>query len=148
MKLRTDVEVLKKDVDQFNKLFSRMDDTMEKLGQVSSDLVRMLAVHDNKFSQIEQDHQQVRSLTEVLFEKNEERRDENEKSRDQFRTEIAKLQTVVLSEIKEHHKTSEAGKVLQNARITALEKWKWMLVGSAVVLGFILNTVLKNYISL
>lgn len=46
MNLETEVAVLKSDVTRMASLFSRLDTAIEKMGDVSNNIAKMLAVHE------------------------------------------------------------------------------------------------------
>ncbi len=48
VELRTKVALLEKDVVQFTGLFSKLDETLEKLGDVTQAIKQLLAVHETR----------------------------------------------------------------------------------------------------
>ena len=55
----TEIELLKRDVSVFEKYFSRIDITMEKLDKLLSETHRLVSLHDER---IEQHHQDIKAL--------------------------------------------------------------------------------------
>ena len=101
LSIRTDVEILKRDMHQLNGLFSRLDVTIEKLSEVSSNLSRMIAVHENRLEKQEEADKQLHAMVDLLFTKMEERRKESDTLKEEVRKEISNLHNDLVSEIKE-----------------------------------------------
>ena len=133
--LKIDVEILKRDMHQLNGLFSRLDVTIEKLGEVSTNLTKMIAVHENRLEQHEDTEKKNQDMIQLLFAKVEERRKETETSKEDFRKEITKLHDDILREIKELKQNQNEYYDKSGRRIGALEKWKWMIMRAGVLLG-------------
>ena len=64
--IKVQIEGLKKDIENVTNLNSRIDNAIEKLTDVSTDIKQMLAVHEEKISRQEQ-------IDYVIFEKLKER---------------------------------------------------------------------------
>lgn len=141
--LKIDVELLKRDMHQINGLFERLDITIEKLGEVSSNLTKMLAVHENRLERQEDADKQLHGMVELLFNKVEERRKETEHSREDFRKDMAKLHEDILKEIKEIKIAQTEYHEKSGRRIAALERWKWMIMGAGVLLGSLIGFIQK-----
>lgn len=141
--LKIDVEILKRDMHQLNGLFSRLDVTIEKLGEVSTNLTKMIAVHENRLEQHEDSEKKNQDMIQLLFAKVEERRKETETSKEDFRKEITKLHDDILREIKELKQNQNEYYEKSGRRIGALEKWKWMIMGAGVLLGSLAGFLTK-----
>ena len=127
--LNTEVALLKKEVSDIKVIFSRLDIAIEKITDVSSCVNRMLAVHEEKIAN--QEEAQSRANTE-------------------FTTDIKELHSRVTSNYKEltemitmQHK-EQALHIQQlkhdlNSRVGILERWRWLIIGGAIVIGFILQ---------
>jgi DNA repair exonuclease SbcCD ATPase subunit len=150
MNLETEVAVLKSDVTRMASLFSRLDTAIEKMGDVSNNIAKMLAVHEERLSK--QD-----DIDEELFSLVEKRRQEiqgdikelhsrittvsRELSDDLNETEqrIMTAMTYGTSEIKkcitEETKTISTQQNELEKRVSELEKWRWLIMGGSIVLG-------------
>ena len=127
--INTEVALLKKEVSDIKVIFSRLDIAIEKITDVSSCVNRMLAVHEEKIANAEE--AQSRANTE-------------------FTHDIKELHSRVTSNYKEltemmqlHHK-EQALHIQQlqndlNGRVGILEKWRWLIIGGAIVVGFALQ---------
>ena len=85
-----------------------------------------------------------------IFKLMEERRLESQKNyellherisnmKDEINTDIKNSHKLIMGEIKELRDDQRKHAVEMSARITNLEKWKWTIVGGAVVIGFFLS---------
>ena len=127
--LNTEVALLKKEVSDIKVIFSRLDIAIEKITDVSSCVNRMLAVHEEKIANAEE--AQVRANVE-------------------FTNDIKELHSRVTSNYKEltemitlQHK-EQALHIQQlkndlNSRVGILERWRWLIIGGAIVIGFIIQ---------
>ena len=127
--IKTEVALLKKEVSDIKFVFSRLDIAIEKITDVSTCVNRMLAVHEEKIAN--QEEAQVRANTE-------------------FTTNIRELHSRVTTNYKEltdmiqtHHKEDAINQQKLrddlNSRVGILEKWRWLIIGGSIVIGFVLQ---------
>ena len=134
----TDIKVqlagLKKDVENVNNLNVRLDTAIEKLTDVSTSIKSMLAVHEEKISRQEQ-------IDDVIFSKLKDRQSEIENVHRELSAEIQQSEKRLLIEIKQL-------KLDIGGRIGILEKYRWLILGGAIVIGWVFSTNFKNIIEL
>ena len=85
----------------------------------------MLAVHEEKLSQQEK-------VDEIIFTKLKDRQDQIEELSTQLRNEMDSVERRLLTEIK----------ALRNdigGRVGVLEKYRWIILGGAIVIGWIVG---------
>ena len=127
--LNTEVAILKKEVADMKLIFNRLDTAIERITEVSSSVNRMLAVHEEKIANQE----------EVATRANQE-----------FTTDIRELHSRITTNYKEiadmiskHHKeyVDDQQKLRDdlNNRVGILEKWRWLIIGGSIVIGFALQ---------
>jgi len=126
--IKVQIEGLRKDVESVNHLNSRLDTAIEKLTDVSTSIKSMLAVHEEKINRQEQ-------IDEIIFDKLKERANEIDMLQQHFKQEMASVERRLLNEIK-------SIKLDIGARVGILEKYRWIIMGGAIVVGFILS---KNF---
>jgi chromosome segregation ATPase len=129
--VKVDVEILKRDIDRFSGLFDRLDTTIEKLTEVSGGINRMLAVHENRLEQQEELMKQFITLME-------ERRRENSDKYDIVQNRITQTREEMQQEIKDSIKEVVAKIDKLSETVNKLEKWKYLVVGGAIIIGFLL----------
>ena len=130
--LNTEVQLLKKEVSDMKMIDSRLDKAIEKISDVSNSINRMLAVHEEKISQ--QEEILIRSDAEFSANVKElhSRITTNTKELMALMSEQHKEQTEAMLKLKSE---------LQN-RVGVLEKWRWLIIGGSIVVGFILQKMI------
>jgi hypothetical protein len=132
--LAVQIEGIKKDVENVNNLNSRLDTAIEKLTDVSTSIKSMLAVHEEKISRQEQ-------IDEIIFEKLKERAGEIDTVHRELSKEIQQVEKRLLIEIRQM-------KLDLGARVSIIEKYRWLIMGGALVIGWILSTNFKTIIEM
>ena len=132
--LKVQLEGLKKDVENVNNLNDRLDTAIQKLTDVSTSIKSMLAGHEEKISRQEQ-------IDDIIFGKLKDRETEIDKVHRELSKEIQHLEKRLLVEIK-------TIKLDFGARVGILERYKWLIMGGAIVLGWILSSNFKTIIEM
>ena len=120
--LKVEVAGVKKDIEQAYNLNSRLDTAIEKLTDVSTSIKQMLAVHEEKIARQEQ-------IDEIIFDKLKERAGEIGKVHTELSKEIQQVEKKLLLEIRQM-------KLDIGGRVGILEKYRWLIMGGAVVIGW------------
>ena len=132
--LKVQIAGLKKDVQNVNNLNERLDTAIQKLTDVSTSIKSMLAVHEEKISRQEQ-------IDDIIFGKLKDRENEIDKVHRELTKEIQQTEKRLLLEIKQL-------KVDIGGRVGTLEKYKWLILGGAIVIGWILSSNFKMIIDM
>lgn len=115
-KVKTDVELLKRDMELLANLAGKFDVAIDKLTDVSQSVDKMLALHEQRLEIQEQQreilHNRISDLKKEVTDHIRELRDENRV---------------------QHNRVEE--------RLDRLEKWRWFVVGVATMFGFILAQI-------
>ena len=127
--IKAQLESLRKDIENANSIQGRLDTAIDKLTDVSTSIKSMLAVHEEKIQRQEQ-------IDEVIFNKLKERADEIDNVYRDLQREINQTEKRVLVEIKSLR--NDIG-----GRVGVLEKWRWLIIGGAIVIGWVLS---KNFL--
>ena len=132
--LRVEIEGIKRDLKNVININDRLDTAIEKLTDVSSCIKSMLAVHEEKIMKQEK-------TDEIIFDKIKDRADEIDSVYRELQREINQVERRLLIEIK----------ALRNdigSRVSMLEKARWILLGAAIVVIFLLTKDFGKLISL
>ena len=132
--IKVQLEGLKKDIENVSHLNGRLDTAIEKLTDVSTSIKQMLAVHEEKISRQEQ-------IDEIIFDKLKERAGEIDNVHRELSKEIQQVEKRLLIEIRQM-------KLDIGGRVGILEKYKWLVLGGAIVIGWILSTNFKTIIEM
>jgi predicted nucleic acid-binding Zn-ribbon protein len=123
--IRVELEAMKQELNNVNSIHTRLDTAIDKLTDVSTYIKSMLAVHEEKLSQSEK-------IDEVIFNKIRERADELDKVNQELTESINLTEKRLMCELK-----SIRNEI--NDRVGVLEKYRWIIVGGAIVIGWVLS---------
>ena len=129
--IKIDIESLRKDIENVNTINGRIDTAIDKLTDVSTSIKSMLAVHEEKITRQEK-------IDEIIVEKLKDRADEISDVYRELKKDVEMSEKRLLIEIKS----------LKNdigARVGVLEKYRWIIIGGAIVIGWILS---KNFMQI
>jgi nucleoid DNA-binding protein len=132
--IELDVELLKKEVSDMKEIHGRLDTAILKITDVSNCINRMLAVHEEKISQ--QEEVQIRQASEF----SNDVRDLHSRI-----TTSTKEMTELMT--KQHYEAEAEMRRLREDvtnRVGVLEKWKYLIIGGSIVVGFMLNAYMKH----
>ena len=127
--LETEVQLIKRDIEDIKSIHGRLDVAIDKLTDVSNCINRMLAVHEEKIAN--QEEAQTRANNE-------------------FTTDVRDLHSRITTNYKEltdmiqkHHREDALNQQKLrddlNNRVGILEKWRWIIIGGSIVIGFALQ---------
>ena len=133
--IELDVELLKKEVSDMKEIHGRLDTAITKITDVSNCINRMLAVHEEKISQ--QEEVQIRQASE-------------------FSNDVKELHSRITTSTKEltelmtkqHYEADAEMRRMRmdiSERVVVLEKWKYLIVGGSIVVGFIISSYLRYF---
>ena len=110
--VKTDVEILKRDMELLAGLAEKFDIAIDRLSDVSASVDKMLAVHETRLAAQEQQREIIHQrITDMKKERSDDFRALREEN------------------TRQHNEVSE--------RLSRLEKWRWFVVGVATVIGFL-----------
>jgi len=127
--IKVQLESLRKDIESVNSINNRLDTAIDKLTDVSTSIKQMLAVHEEKIQRQEQ-------IDEIIFDKLKARQNEIDEIHRELKANIELSEKRLLCEIK-------AIKNSLGERVNILEKWKWLILGGSIVVGWVLS---KNFV--
>jgi uncharacterized protein YutE (UPF0331/DUF86 family) len=134
--LETKVKLLEKEIHDRKGVFQRLDIAIEKLTDVSNSIHRMLAVHEEKIHRQEDAILEAEGLIEtrrleVLSQINE--------LHSRITTNTKEIMTAASAQHEAQNKEIQKIRDDINARVGVLEKWRHILYGGAIVIGFLLH---------
>ena len=142
--IETEVELLKKEVSDMSKLHVRLDKAIEKIADVSTSLHTIMAVHEEKLIRQEEAlENQEKKLQDNIMELHS-RITSNAKEQTHL---MGEMERRLVDAMKEHNRAetaefAELKKELQN-RVGVLEKWRYLIIGGSIVIGFIIQAAMK-----
>jgi ERCC4-type nuclease len=139
MAIETEVEVLKSVV-------SKLDTSIEKISQVSQDIGKILAVHeqrletiekisDNRADEIKELHSRITTQTREILDKIDNMEQRLEVKMRENGEQATKQHKEIQVDLQKDINTIDV-------RVANLEQWKWWLMGAAAVVGVVLGFVI------
>ena len=125
--LETEVKILQKDLVTFQNILDRFDITINKHTEVSNNLNKVIAVQDSRIDTQEK-------AIEIVHKRITDMKDE-------IHEELSDHYQVILEKIKELQVEQKIHADEMSKRVDALEKWRYIVMGGAVALGFLLSKV-------
>ena len=137
--LETEVELLKSKVSDMEKLHVRLDDAIGKISEVSNCINRMLAVHEEKLANQEE---AVFAAEELIEQRRTEFSNDIKELHSRITTNTKEIMSVASKQHKEHSEAISKLHTDINKRVGVLEKWRHVLVGGSIVIGFVLHRMI------
>ena len=141
--LETEVALVKNDVSQIGNLFEKLEVALDKITDVNNSISQMLAVHEQRLTEGDREFIEMKqelNLAENKFD------NEVKELHSRLTTNTREIETKMSDEI---DKVLEAIKDLKShmvvnqekldKRITALEKWRWIILGAFAAGGFLVG---------
>ena len=126
--IRVELATLKQELENSKDIQGRLDTAIDKLTDVSTSIKSMLAVHEEKIQRSEQ-------TDEVIFTKLRERQNEIDSGYRDLQREMDQVEKRLLNEIRSLR--NDIG-----SRVGVLEKYRWIILGGFLAIGWILS---KNF---
>ena len=123
--LTKDLTTVQAEMKAMSSIHGRLDSAIDKLTDVSSDLKSMLAVHEEKISKTENADEQLANLIEVR--------------RQEMVEDLKELHSRINSQSKELREAIQTINVTLDKRVGILEKWRWLIIGGAILATFLIN---------
>ncbi len=139
-KLATDLQVLKNEVEQVASVNTKLDSAIDKLTDISGSIKSMLAVHEEKLSKQEE-------IDKAIFNLIENRRVEFDTNYKELHARINKIHKELTDEIEMSEKRLMCEIKTLNSnldgRIGVFEKYRWIIIGAAIVLGLSMPQIIS-----
>ena len=146
-KLADNVSYLQQDMAKVGMLVDRLDTTINKLADISTNVSSLLAVHETKLSATEIISKQTVELVEKRRIETDDKlqtlharissgeKELSEKIDTQYDEIMRELKEMRIESTTQHNKLS--------GRITTMEKWMWAVVGGSAVVGGLIAILIK-----
>ena len=134
--LETKVKLLEKEIHDRKGVFQRLDIAIEKLTDVSNSINRMLAVHEEKIARQED---AILDAEELIETRRVELTIKIDELHSRITTNTKEIMTAATQQHKEHTKEIQKLRNDLTARVGVLEKWRWLIIGGSIVVGFLLH---------
>tara|TARA_Y100001937_G_C7009508_1_gene280296 strand:- start:327 stop:752 length:426 start_codon:yes stop_codon:yes gene_type:complete len=120
-----DVAVLKADKDSSEQVHQRLDAAILRLTDISASIKSMLAVHEEKLRRVD-------TSQDDLFAILEDRRRE-------WESDLEKLHSRISTQSRDLREAIDQVTNRLDSRVGVLERWRWLIIGGAILLGLLLQ---------
>jgi t-SNARE complex subunit (syntaxin) len=124
------------EIESLERIVGKLDESIDKLTEVSNNISKLLAVHDTRLNVIEKDTVRNEDDIRDIHVKMDNIAKEINKKLDQSMQNSteghARIQAAIEEQLKAH-----------DARIKVLEVWRWLVIGGAVAIGWLINKSFK-----
>lgn len=110
----------------------KIDNTVAEIAKTSSEITRLLAVHDSRINNLETGNKETVTDVRDLYKK----MNDNTK---EILSKIDDMEVRIEDKIKEHNDKALHQQKAISDRLAVLENWRWFVVGGSLVLGFLLK---------
>ena len=120
------IGLLGKDVEQTDRLCSKLSESIEKLQEVNVNIMRMITLHEQRHEQHEKVEKEVKDDIKDLHDRI-----------DQVERHISERIDALRNDLMAHPKEDN---VIGNT-LKEIDKYKWMILGAAIAIGWIIGNV-------
>ena len=120
------IGLLGKDVEQTDRLCSKLSESIEKLQEVNVNIMRMITLHEQRHEQHEKVEKEVKDDIKDLHDRI-----------DQVERHISERIDALRNDLMVHRKEDN---VIGNT-LKEIDKYKWMILGAAIAIGWIIGNV-------
>ena len=146
-KIAENLSYLEKDMAKVGMLVDRLDTTIDKLTDISTNISQLLAVHETKLSAQEIISKQTTDLVEKRrVEMDEKIQTLHARISSGEKELVDKIDTQydeIMRELKEMRVESTTQHNKLSSRINTMEKWMWTVIGGAIVVGSLITLAVK-----
>jgi len=147
--LKLEIGLLKKDSQQLTTITNKLSDSIEKIQEMNGNLVRMIALHDQRHdnhtkteNELKDDikdlHSRITTVTRELHDKI----DSTEKH-------LGDKIDALRNELKSHESNEESRNKLKiNEILSNIENYKYLILGVAIATGFLLGNINSDVIGM
>ena len=120
-----DVAAIKADNKASEQVHVRLDESITRLTDISASLKSMLAVQEEKIRRVDVSQEDLVSLTE--------------QRRREWEEDLEKLHSKISTQSRDLREAIESVSKRLDDRVGVLERWRWLIIGGAILLGFLMQ---------
>jgi len=133
------VGLLEKDVQQSEKLCEKLSESISKLQEVNANILRMITIHEHRHEQHERAETELKDDIKELHSRITTVNREIHERIDEVERHISERIDALRSDLIQHKK-EEGGNVVGDT-LKEIDKYKWMILGAAIAIGWIIGNV-------
>ena len=125
-------------IQNIEKRQTRLEDAIERLTKISSDLSTMVAVQEQRVTQQEKD-------SNILFNMVEKQKEELDVKLNEVYKNMNEQEKNIFEEISKFRQDTAQQYTKLNERISQLEKYIWMAIGGGIVASWAISYLMKYF---
>lgn len=134
MAIESEIEVLKSVV-------TKLDSSLEKISEVSNNIGRLLAVHDERLDKLEKTSDRRTDDIKELHNKISTQTKEIVEKIDKLEQHMEMRIQIVSNRYDEVRKDIVEDVEKISVRVETLERWRWYVIGGAVTIGYLIGNL-------
>jgi len=133
------VGLLQRDVQQSEKLCEKLSESISKLQEVNANILRMITIHEHRHEQHEKAEIELKDDIKELHSRITTVNREIHERIDEVERHISERIDALRSDLIQHKK--EEGGNMVGDTLKEIDKYKWMILGAAIAIGWIIGNV-------
>lgn len=128
--------MLERDFVGLKDVVEKLEHSIDKLTSISSCMERIVAVHENV-------NENQKEVNDVLFDKLEQERENNRREHHDLTDKLIEVSKSLKQDISELKRVDSDRIQKLEEKVSAIEKWRWMVIGGGAVIGIAFSIVFK-----
>lgn len=137
--LELKIGLLEKDVQQTDSVCDKLSLSIEKIEEMNNALVRMLTIHEQRHEQHSKTESELREDIKEIHSRITTVSRELHDRMDQIEYRLTERLDAIRNELIRHKKEDSKASVSES--IKEIDRFKWMILGGAVVVGWLLGNI-------
>ncbi len=133
------VGLLERDVQQTDRLCEKLSESISKLQEVNANILRMITIHEHRHEQHEKAEIELKDDIKELHSRITTVNREIHERIDEVERHISERIDALRSDLIQHKK--EEGNNVVGDTLREIDKYKWMILGAAIAIGWIIGNV-------
>lgn len=137
--LKLKIGLIEKDIEVSSELSEKLSHSIEKIEEMSLHLVKMITLHEQRHGQHDRAETELKNDIKELHSRVTTQTRELHDKIDDLEKHITSRIDALRAELLEMEETSKRDDI--DNKVEIINKWRWMVVGGAVVAGWILGNL-------
>lgn len=137
--LEMKVGLLEKDIQQTDRVCEKLSESIEKIQEMNDNMIRMLTIHEQRHEQHKEAEDSLKEDIKELHSRITTVSREIHERIDQVEARITERLDTLRNDLI-RHKQEEGGNKVGDT-LKEIDKYKWMILGAAIALGWVIGNV-------
>jgi chromosome segregation ATPase len=137
--LEMKVGLLEKDIQQTDRVCEKLSESIEKIQEMNDNMIRMLTIHEQRHEQHKEAEDSLKEDIKELHSRITTVSREIHERIDQVEARITERLDTLRNDLIRHKQEDGGNKV--GDTLKEIDKYKWMILGAAIALGWVIGNV-------